>query len=219
MMYKIELFGATGGLGSKLFEKLKLKDNYEIISVGSKDVDITDYNQVKLFFESNDIDIVINLAGINYDKFLHKITENDLDSVKKSIDVNIIGAINIISCCLQKMRLKNYGRIILTSSVLAEKPVVATSIYSGCKGFIDSFAKTIALENANKNISCNTIQLGYFDGGLTYKINESIRDNIKNTIPMNRWGSIDELNNLIELLINTPYITGTNIKINGGIDF
>jgi hypothetical protein len=36
---------------------------------------------------------------------------------------------------------------------------------------------------------------------------------------MNRWGSIDELNNLIELLINTPYITGTNIKINGGIDF
>jgi NAD(P)-dependent dehydrogenase (short-subunit alcohol dehydrogenase family) len=219
MIYKIALFGATGGLGSKLFEKLKLKDNYEIISVGSKDVDITDYNQVKLFFENNDIDIVINLAGINYDKFLHKITENDLDSIKKSIDVNIIGAINIISCCLQKMRLKNYGRIILTSSVLAEKPVVATSIYSGCKGFIDSFTKTIALENANKNISCNTIQLGYFDGGLTYKINESIRDNIKNTIPMNRWGSIDELNNLIELLINTPYITGTNIKINGGIDF
>lgn len=218
-MYKIALFGATGGLGTKLSEKLKTNNNYEIINIGSKDIDVTNYEQVKSFFDNNDIDIVINLVGVNYDKFLHKIGEDDLSNIKKSIDVNIMGTVNIVSCCLQKMRTKNYGRIILTSSILAEKPVIATSIYSGCKGFIDSFAKTVALENANKNISCNTIQLGYFDGGLTYKINESIRENIKTSIPMNRWGSIDELSNLVELLINTPYITGTNIKINGGIDF
>jgi NAD(P)-dependent dehydrogenase (short-subunit alcohol dehydrogenase family) len=216
-MYKIALFGATGGIGSQLSKKLK--NRYEVIDIGSKDVDVTDYNQVKLFFENNDIDIVINLAGVNYDKFIHKICEDDLTNTKKSIDINIMGTINIVSCCLQKMRSKSYGRIILTSSVLAKKPVVSTSVYSGCKGFIDSFSKTVALENASKNITCNSIQLGYFDGGLTYKIDESIRDNIKNTIPMNRWGSIDELENLIELLINTPYITGTNIKINGGIDF
>jgi len=218
-MYKIALFGATGGLGTKLFEKLKTNNNYEVINIGSKDIDVTNYEQVKSFFDNNDIDIVINLVGVNYDKFLHKVDKDDLNDIKKSIDVNIMGTINIVSCCLQKMRIKNYGRIILTSSVLAEKPVIATSVYSGCKGFIDSFVKTIALENANKNVSCNTMQLGYFDGGLTYKINESIRENIKTSIPMNRWGDIDELNNLVELLINTPYITGTNIKINGGIDF
>jgi NAD(P)-dependent dehydrogenase (short-subunit alcohol dehydrogenase family) len=218
-MYKIALFGATGGLGTKLIKELDLKTNYEIICLGSKDVDVTDYNQVKSFFDKNDIDIVINLVGVNYDKFLHKITENDLVEIEKSIDTNIKGTINIVSCCLPKMREKKYGRIILTSSVLAEKPVVSTSIYSGCKGFIDSFAKTVALENANKNISCNTIQLGYFDGGLTYQISESVRNDIKNSIPFNRWGSIEELANLIELLIKTPYITGTNIKINGGIDF
>jgi NAD(P)-dependent dehydrogenase (short-subunit alcohol dehydrogenase family) len=218
-MYKIALFGATGGLGTKLSKELNQKSDYEIICLGSKDVDITNYNQVKLFFDENDIDIVINLAGVNYDKFLHKISEDDLDNVEKSININIKGTINVVSCCLSKMREKGYGRIILTSSVLAEKPVVSTSIYSGCKGFIDSFAKTVALENANKNISCNTIQLGYFDGGLTYKINESVQTSIKNNIPFNRWGSIDELTNLIELLIKTPYITGTNIKINGGIDF
>lgn len=218
-MYKIALFGATGGLGTKLSKELNQKLDYKVICLGSKDIDITDYNQVKLFFDKNNIDIVINLAGVNYDKFLHKITEDDLDNIEKSIDVNIKGTINIVSCCLSNMREKGYGRIILTSSVLAEKPVISTSIYSGCKGFIDSFAKTIALENANKNISCNTIQLGYFDGGLTYKISESIQNDIKKNIPLNRWGSIDELTNLIELLIKTPYITGTNIKINGGIDF
>jgi NAD(P)-dependent dehydrogenase (short-subunit alcohol dehydrogenase family) len=117
------------------------------------------------------------------------------------------------------MRERGYGRIILASSVLADKPMISTSIYSGCKGFIDSFAKTISLENANRGITCNTIKLGYFDAGLTYQIKELVREDIKSKIPLNRWGSVDELANIIEMLINTPYITGTNIKINGGIDF
>jgi NAD(P)-dependent dehydrogenase (short-subunit alcohol dehydrogenase family) len=117
------------------------------------------------------------------------------------------------------MRENEFGRIITISSVLAEKPVISTGVYSGCKGFIDSFVKTVALENASKNISCNSIQLGYFDGGLTYKIPETFREQVLNTIPAKRWGSIHELTNLIEFLINTPYVTGTNIKINGGIDF
>jgi acetoacetyl-CoA reductase/3-oxoacyl-[acyl-carrier protein] reductase len=117
------------------------------------------------------------------------------------------------------MREKNYGRIILFSSVLAEKPVVSTSIYSGCKGFLDSFVKTVALENASKNITCNTIQLGYFDGGLTYKIPQNFLTNIVNNIPTKRLGTIEELENTILFLINTPYINGINLKINGGIDF
>ena len=61
------------------------------------------------------------------------------------------------------------------------------------------------------------MQLGYFDGGLTYKIPETFRDTIKNNIPAKRWGMIDELHNTIDYLIETGYITGQNINISGGI--
>lgn len=215
-MKKIVIFGGTGGLGYAVTQLLK---NYDITALGSKDVNVSDFYQVEKFFKDNSFDIVLNLSGINYDIFVHKINESHLDKINKQIDVNIKGAINIISNCLTSMRKNNYGRIIMISSVLAEKPVVSTAVYSGCKGFIDSFVKTVALENVNKNISCNSIQLGYFDAGLTYKIPETFRDNIQNNIPMKRWGTIEELVNLIEFLIQTPYVTGTNIKINGGIDF
>jgi len=215
-MKKIVIFGGSGGIGSSI---VNLLNNYNITSLGSKDVNVSNFYDVKQFFDTNTYDIVINLAGINHDVFIHKINETHLYSIDKQIDVNIKGNINIISNCLSSMRENNYGRIITISSVLAEKPVMSTGIYSGCKGFIDSFIKTVALENANKNISCNSIQLGYFDAGLTYKIPESVRDNIQNSIPMKRWGTIEELANLIEFLIQTPYVTGTNIKINGGIDF
>ena len=215
-MKKVIIFGATGGLGGEISKKLI---DYEVISLGSSDLDITNYKEVCKFFKTNSFDIVINFAGVNFDKFAHKLTPNDTEIINKQIDVNIKGTINIVSSCLPAMRENNFGRIILISSVLAEKPVVSTSIYSGCKGFLDSFAKTIGLENANKNISCNTIQLGYFDGGMTYKIPEQIRNTILETIPSKRWGSIDELENTIRYFINTSYVNGINLKINGGIDF
>lgn len=215
-MKKIVIFGGTGGLGSAVVKLLK---NYDVTVLGSNDVDISNYHEVQNHFNKNSYDIVINLSGVNHDVFVHKINETHLTNINKQLDVNIKGTINIISNCLTSMRENNYGRIITISSVLAEKPVVSTAVYSGCKGFIDSFVKTVALENANKNISCNSIQLGYFDAGLTYKIPEHFRDNIQSSIPMKRWGTIEELANLIEFLIQTPYVTGTNIKINGGIDF
>jgi len=215
-MKKVVIFGATGGLGNLISKKLT---DFDVINLGSVDLDITNYDQVNEFFKNTPVDIVINFAGVNFDKFAHKLTPDNKDIINKQIDVNIKGTINIVTSCLPQMRENNYGRIILISSVLAEKPVVSTSIYSGCKGFLDSFAKTIGLENANKNISCNTIQLGYFDGGMTYKIPEQIRNGILESIPTKRWGSIDELENTVRYFINTPYVNGINLKINGGIDF
>jgi len=214
-MKTVVLFGATGGLGKQLLPILQTK--YNVIGISSSDIDVTSFTQVNEFFETNNIDIVINLSGYNFDTFTHKINDETLNQINKQIDVNIKGTINVVSNCLSKMREQQFGRIILVSSVLADHPVISTSIYAGCKGFVDSFTKTVALENANKNINCNSLQLGYFDGGLTYKIPEAFRESIKNTIPSKRWGAIQELFNTIDCLIETGYITGQNINISGGI--
>jgi len=215
-MKTIALFGASGGLGSQLLPLLETK--YNVIGLSSSDIDVTNYAQVNKFFETNNIDIVVNLSGYNFDIFAHKIAGYDvLTQIDKQIDINIMGTINIVSNCLNKMREQQFGRIILVSSVLADHPVISTGVYSGCKGFVDSFTKTVALENANKNINCNSLQLGYFDGGLTYKIPENFRDTIKNNIPAKRWGMITELYNTIDYMIETGYITGQNINISGGI--
>lgn len=214
-MKRIALFGGTGGLGSQLAPLLQ--EVYNVIVVGSKYVDVTNYDNVKTFFSNNEIDIVINLSGYNYDSFLHKYTEDSYSEIQKQIDINIKGTVNVTSCALPQMRERQYGRIVLLSSVLADHPVISTSIYSGCKGFVDSFTKTVALENIGKNVTCNSLQLGYFDGGLTYKIPESFREVVKNNIPAKRWGSIRELYNTVDYLIKTPYLTGQNINISGGI--
>ena len=216
-MKNLVLFGGTGGLGSQL--KVKLDVNYNIMSLGSKDVDITNYNEVKDFFLGNDVDIVVNLSGYNYNAFLHKYSNNNLAERQKLIDINIIGSLNILSNCLLQMRNKNYGRIILISSILSSKPVVGTSVYSASKAFIDNLVKTCTLENLSKGITCNSLQLGYMDGGIVYDIPDPIRANIKDSIPLKRWGTIEEIENTVRYLIDTEYVSGTSIKVNGGLDF
>jgi NADP-dependent 3-hydroxy acid dehydrogenase YdfG len=141
-MKKIVVFGGTGGLGQKLIPLLEKK--YEVTSIGSKDVDITSFEQVKKFFTTNEFDIVLNMSGIKYDVFLNEIKESDLEEINKMIDVNIKGNINVISNCLTKMIEKKYGRIISISSVFAELNIPKNSIYCASKAFIDRF-----VSNAN----------------------------------------------------------------------
>jgi 3-oxoacyl-[acyl-carrier protein] reductase len=214
-MKNIVLLGATGGLGSKLLPLLK--ERYNVIGLGSKDLDVTNLAEVQASLKDTKPDILINLSGYNYDNFLHRYKTGDIEQINKQIDVNIKGSINTVLACLPYMREQNYGRIILASSILAEHPVVSTSIYSGCKGFIDSFVKVVALENASKNINCNSLQLGYFDGGLTHRIPVEFKQEIQNKVPMKRWGQVEELFNTVDYLIRTPYITGQGINISGGI--
>lgn len=212
-MKTIALFGGSGGLGSLVGPHLEKEFN--VIYLSSKNVDITSRIQVNEFFENNDIDIVLNLSGYNFDSFVHKI--NDQQEVKKMVDINIIGNINIVSSALLSMREKKYGRIILTSSVLSEKIVPGTSLYSGSKAFIDNFVKRISAENISKGITCNSMQLGYFDGGMCHRLPEKFVEPIKNSIGLKRWGSIKELFQTIDYLIKTEYITGQNINISGGL--
>jgi 3-oxoacyl-[acyl-carrier protein] reductase len=213
-MKKILIIGGTGGLGNQV---VKLMNNHHITAIGSNQLDIRDMNACEHYFNENKFDIVINFAGVNSDALIHKLTINNQTDIQNLLDVNIKGTINIVSSCLKSMRKNRYGRIILISSILSEKVVIGTGIYSSCKAFIDRFIKNISAENIKYGITANTLQLGYFDGGMTYKIKEEYLETIKNSIGLQRFGKIEEIVNTINYLIDNEYITGINLKIDGSL--
>lgn len=214
-MKSIVVFGGTGGLGSQLCSYLKLHTDYHIFPVGSRNVDICSYEACRKFFDRTIADVVINLSGINFDKFVHKLDRSNDEDISRMLDINLHGSINIASTCLPVMRERGYGRLIYISSILSTQEVLGTSIYSSCKAFLDKFVKGVSKENIGKGVTCNSIQLGYFDGGMTYKVPNS--EPIKQSIGLKRWGSIEELAKTILYIINTEYLTGTNIPLNGGL--
>ena len=105
----------------------------------------------------------------------------------------------------------------LISSVVHQKPALGTSAYSAAKAALVGYARAVATENVAKGITCNAIALGYFDAGMVYQIPEHLREQIRLSIPMQRLGRVDELVNTVQFLLNTEYMTGQTLSLNGGL--
>lgn len=214
-MKKIIVFGGNGGLGSKLIPFLEKK--YIVTAVGSKDVDVTSFSDVHEYFSENEFDVVLNMSGSKYDAFLSKINQDDQEGINKMIDVNIRGNINIVSSCLPKMIEKGYGRIISISSVFSELNVPKNSIYCASKAFVDRFISNANKENVKFGVTCNSIQLGYWDGGMCYRVDEKYQEMAKEKIGLKRFGRLEELYNTIDYIVENEYVSGTNLRIDGGL--
>jgi len=214
-MKTIAVFGGTSGLGVKLVPLLEEK--YRVISLGSKDVDVTYFGEVKKFFEGGEVDIVLNLAGISYDVYLSRITEDDYKPIIDMLDVNIMGLVNILAGCLPHMVKKKWGRVITISSVLSEMNVPKASLYSASKAFVDRLISSANKENIKYGVTCNSIQLGYWDGGMCERLDPVFREKVKDNIGLKRWGTVEELHNTINYLVDNEYVCGVNLKLDGGL--
>jgi NAD(P)-dependent dehydrogenase (short-subunit alcohol dehydrogenase family) len=224
----ILLIGASGGVGSglgKLFPDDTLIQHYHRNNpVGSGytiSADITKSDQVETMVtqvlrEFGRVDVAVLAAGISIDGFAHK---TPADAWRSVIETNLVGVFNVIRAVLPSMRANSFGRIILLSSVAYQRPVVGTSAYSASKSALVGLTRTVALENASKGVTCNCIALGYFDAGMLYSIPAEARESIRQTIPLGRFGRIEEIHRTIQFLIDTEYITGQVISLNGGLSF
>jgi len=214
-MKTIAVFGGTGGLGTKLVPLLR--ENYDVISLGSKDVDVINFYEVLNFFNEHDIDIVLNMCGKKFDILLNEISDWDYESILQMIDVNIMGNINILAACLPKMIEKKYGKVIAISSIFANMNVPKCGIYSASKTFLDRLMSSANKENVKHGITCNTIQLGYMEYGMGERVDDKLKELAKNKIGLKRFGKIEELKKTIDFIINNDYICGTAIKLDGGM--
>lgn len=206
-MNNIVIFGGTSGVSQKTIPYL----NGNITSLSSKDCDVTDITSISSNLIGNNVAIFFSV--INIDNLICNITQDQLD---RQINVNIKGYSNLLISAANNWK-QTGGSIIYISSILSSSPIKGTSIYSACKSFGDTMTKVFAMENAKFNIRCNSIQLGYFDAGLTYLVPEKVLDSVKNTIPLKRLGDCVELAKLINSINDNEYLTGSVIKLTGGL--
>lgn len=182
-------------------------------------VDIADYKAVQQWIQhiKNNLDkiVLINCAGISYNAFAHKA---DMDAWEKVIDVNVKGTFHVIRELLPIMREQGYGRIINFSSVVAHLPTPGVSAYAASKAALLGLTKSLAVENASKGITVNAINLGYVAIGMGVNdVPPAYQEKIKSQIPSGRFCSPEEILQTVDYLINTEYINGTAIDINGGL--
>jgi len=221
--------GVSGSIGKLLFDHYNKSEEATIgtfnrnrPNFGTKDklfqVNISDYKQVTDFIANIESELdnicLINCAAIAYDSFAHK---SDPEQWKEVIDTNLTGTFYMIRSLLPHMRDQKYGRIINLSSVVAQTGAIGTTAYAASKAGLWGLSKSLAVENANKNVLINSLNLGYMDTGMTERIPKDLQSNIRNNIPLKEFGSPKEIIHAIDYLVGSNYVTGTSIDINGGL--
>ena len=221
---KLAQNGAKVVLLSRSIEELK-KVHEELKSTGLQSVykqtDVSNIDDLKCAVDYTietwgTIDGIVNNAGITEDNLIARMKPDSFDKV---ININLKGTFNGIKSVSKIMIKNNYGRIINISSVIGHIGNKGQSNYAASKAGIIGLTKSAAKELAKKNITVNAVAPGYIETDMTKKLNNLNKEQLLNSIPLNRLGSPDDIASIICFLLSDQanYITGQTINVDGGM--
>ena len=204
---------------------------YDIKCIHSN-ADMLNPAQIKLMIskanlEFGCIDILVNNAGIQYVSPIEEFPEDRFDSI---IGINLVASFHTIKGTLPKMKEKGWGRIINIGSAHSIIASPFKSAYVAAKHGLAGLTKTVALEVAEQNITCNCICPGYVWTPLvqnqipeTMKSRNLTLEQVIDTVllsaqPTKKFVTMEEVASLAYYLASegANSITGAIISIDGG---
>ena len=184
-------------------------------------MDVTNYAKVeealnKILDKFGKVDILVNNAGITKDGLLLRMNEADWDAV---IDVNLKGTFNCTKAVSKAMIKQHSGKIINIASIIGIIGNAGQANYSASKAGIIALTKTAAKELATRNINVNAVAPGFIQTEMTARLSEDIKQKMKEAIPLNKFGSPDDVAAVCLFLASEAanYITGQTIVVDGGM--
>lgn len=159
------------------------------------------------------IAVLVNNAGIRKDNLLVFLNPEDWHKV---LNITVDGFYNVTRHVVKQMVTKRKGRIINIVSLSGLKGMPGQTNYSASKGAVIAATKALAQEVGKRGITVNAVAPGFIKTDMTQDINEA---DYKAMIPMNRFGEVEEVANVVGFLASkdASYVTGQVISVNGGL--
>lgn len=216
--------GATVIISGRNAERVK--NAAEELGVKGIVADVADLSQLDNLVETvkneyGNVDILFVNAGVFTPAPIGQNTEESFDY---QMNINFKGAF----FTLEKFStiLNDGASVINLSSVLSNKGVANTAIYSASKAALNSYTKTAATELAPRNIRVNSINPGpvntsiYGKTGMPEVVINDMAKTFQERVPLKRFAEASEVAKLVTFLASndSSYITGSEYNIGGGIN-
>lgn len=184
-------------------------------------VDVSNTAEVEDLFKAlmerfGTLDILVNNAGITRDGLLMRMKDDEWDAV---LDTNLKGTFTCTREAIKLMAKAKSGRVVNISSVVGEMGNGGQANYCASKAGVIGFTKAVAREYAKRNITVNAITPGFIETDMTGVLSDSIREELLKQIPVNRFGSPEDIANAVYFLVSDlgRYVTGHVLAVNGGM--
>lgn len=162
------------------------------------------------------VDYLINNAGITRDNLLIRMKEDEWKSV---LDVDLTAAFLLIQAFARPMMKARSGRIVNIASVIGIIGNAGQANYAAAKGGLISLTKSVAKELAPRGVTVNAVAPGFIETAMTASLSQEIQDRYRDLIPLNRFGSPQDVADAVLFLCSPSslYITGQVINVDGGL--
>jgi 2-hydroxycyclohexanecarboxyl-CoA dehydrogenase len=190
--------------------------------------DITDTGSVQAAVktvtdELGPVEIAVNNAG--WDDFM-KFLDTSEDFWNRILDINFKGALRVTQTVVPGMIERGWGRVVNIGSDAGRVGSSLETVYSGAKGGIIAFTKTLAREVATKGVTANTVCPGPTDTPALRKFAdnagqdaEKVIGGMTKAVPMRRLAQPSDVAAAVAFFASdeTGYITGQTLSVSGGL--
>jgi NAD(P)-dependent dehydrogenase (short-subunit alcohol dehydrogenase family) len=159
------------------------------------------------------IDLLVNNAGIFLPKAFIDYSEEDYNLV---MNTNVASFFYMSQQVIPQMMRQNSGHVVNISAVLADQPSggVTALLAVLSKSTMPAVSKALALEYAPNNIRFNTVSPGNVNTPMHAKANHAA---LAKFHPLARMGEISDIVDAVLYLQNATFVTGENIRVDGGV--
>jgi len=184
-------------------------------------VDVRDYASVERARDATlealgRIDILVNSAGITGPNVVT--WEYPLDGWRDVLDVNLTGTFHCVRAVVEPMRAADYGRIVNIASVAGKEGNPNAAAYSASKAGVIALTKSLGKELATTGIRVNCVTPAAVESPMFAQMTQAHIDYMLSKIPMNRFGTVDEIAALVTWLCTEEcsFSTGAVFDLSGG---
>lgn len=212
------LTGGARGIGDAIAIRLEAA-GHRIVAPPRADLDLASPRSIDAFLANHgadEIDILINNAGINT---LRSIPEIDANTWDEMLQVNLTAALRLTQTFGPAMANRRWGRILNVVSIFALVTRERRAAYSMTKAALAALTRTAAVEFGPSGVLVNALAPGYVDTALTRKNNSpDILAVIESGIPLRRMAQATELAEVAAFLVSdaNSYLTGQTVVVDGG---
>jgi len=184
-------------------------------------VDITDAQSIESFRQAalarrGRVDIVASVAGWGKTE---PFVENKPEFWRKLIDLNFLGTVMVARAFVDGMMERRSGRIVTVASDAGRVGSLGETVYSGTKGGVIAFTKSLARELARYTINVNCVCPGPTDTPLFHKHTDKMQDALVRAIPFGRLARPEEIADAVAFFASdrASFITGQVLSVSGGL--
>jgi 2-hydroxycyclohexanecarboxyl-CoA dehydrogenase len=156
---------------------------------------------------------------------LRPFLETDEAFWERVLQVNFVGALRVTRAVLPGMVERGFGRIVSIGSDAARVGSSQEAVYSGAKGGVIAFTKTVAREVARSGVTANTVCPGPTRTPMLEAMaaqdaaGERLVDALTRAVPMRRLGEPEDVAAAVAFFASDAagYVTGQTLSVSGGL--